>query len=78
MNFTFFINWKSNRWQILKMFSGKFTTNWAGEFNLYATHSWIMIDGRIHFSGDHRGVFLMIGLLGYALDINIYDTQHST
>jgi len=76
MNFTFFLNWKSNRWNILKMFSGKFTTNWAWEFNLYATHSWIMIDGRIHFSGDHRGVFLMVGLLGYALDINVYDIRH--
>jgi hypothetical protein len=58
------------------MFSGKFSENWAGEFNIYATHSWIMIDGRIHFSGDHRGVFLMLGLLGYALDINVYDTRH--
>jgi hypothetical protein len=76
MNFTFFLNWKSNRWQILKMFSSKFSENWAGEFNIYATHSWIMIDGRIHFSGDHRGVFLMLGLLGYALDINVYDTRH--
>ena len=76
MNFTFFLNWKSNRWQILKMFSNKFGENWAGEFNIYATHSWVMIDGRIHFSGDHRGVFLMLGLLGYALDINIYDVRH--
>jgi hypothetical protein len=76
MNFTFFLNWKSNRWNILKMFSGKFSKNWAWEFNLYATHSWIMIDGRIHVSGDHRGVFLMLGLLGYALDINIYDIRH--
>jgi hypothetical protein len=35
-----------------------------------------MVDGRIHVSGDHRGVFLMVGLLGYALDINVYDTRH--
>jgi hypothetical protein len=76
MNFTFFLNWKSNRWRILKMFSSKFSENWAWEFNLYATHSWIMIDGRIHFSGDHRGVFFMLGLLGYAIDINVYDIRH--
>lgn len=76
MNFSFFINWKSSRWNILKMFSGKFSENWAWEFNLYATHSWIMVDGRIHFTGDHRGVFLMLGLFGHALDINIYDIRH--
>jgi hypothetical protein len=76
MNFTFFLNWKSNRWQILKMFSGKFSKNCAWEFNFYATHSWIMIDGRINFTGDHRGIFLMVGILGYALDINVYDTRH--
>jgi hypothetical protein len=35
-----------------------------------------MIDGRINFRGDHRGLFLMIGVLGYALDINIYDMRH--
>ena len=76
MNFTFFLNWKSSRWQILSANWGKITENLAWEFNLYATHSWIMIDGRIHFSGDHRGVFLMLGLLGYALDINVYDQRH--
>jgi hypothetical protein len=76
MDFTFFINWKSSRWNILKMFSGRLGENWAWEFNCYATHSWIMIDGRIKFKGDHRGLFLMVGVLGYALDINIYDMRH--
>jgi hypothetical protein len=76
MNFTFFLNWKSSRWNILKMFGGRLGNNWAWEFNFYATHSWIMIDGRINFRGDHRGLFLMIGVLGYALDINIYDMRH--
>ena len=76
MNFTFFLNWKSSRWQILKMFAGRLGENWAWEFNLYATHSWIMIDGRVLFSGSHRGLFLMVGVLGYALDINVYDMRH--
>ena len=76
MNFTFFINWKSNRWNILKSLSGKFSENWAWEFNIYATHSWILLDTRLLTSGDHRGFFLMFGLLGFALDINIYDTRH--
>jgi len=76
MNFTFFLNWRSDRWQILKSLWGRFTSNWAWELNLYATHSWIMIDGRINFRGDHRGLFLMVGLLGYAVDVNIYDMRH--
>ena len=70
-----FLNWRSNRWKILKGFSGKITTNWAWEFNLYATHSWILLDTRCLNGVDHRGFFLMFGLLGYALDINIYDTK---
>lgn len=77
MDFTFFINWKGSRWNILKMFSGRLGENWAWEFNCYATHSWIMVDGRIKFKGDHRGLFLMAGVLGYALDINVYDMRHN-
>lgn len=71
-----FVNWRSTRWNILKMFSGRFSENWAWEFNLYATHSWFLLDTRLITRGDHRGFFLMIGLLGYALDINIYDVRH--
>jgi hypothetical protein len=77
MNLTFFLNWKSNRWNILKSISGKFTTNWAWEFNLYATHSWIMVDARVLPNGDHRGAFIMLGIFGYAVDINIYDVRHN-
>ena len=70
-----FFNWRSNRWRILQNFSGKICANWAWEFNIYATHSWILLDTRLLTSGDHRGFFLMFGLLGLALDINIYDTK---
>lgn len=72
-----FFNWRSKRWNILKCFNGKLSANWAWEFNLYATHSWILLDTRLLTNGDHPGFFLMVGLLGYALDINIYNTQHS-
>jgi hypothetical protein len=71
-----FLNWRSTRWNILKMFSSRFSENWAWEFNLYATHSWFLLDTHLITHGDHRGFFLMIGLLGYALDINIYDVRH--
>jgi len=72
-----FLNWRGKRWNILKMFSGKLSTNWAWEFNLYATHSWLLLDARLLTRGSHRGFFLMAGVLGYALDFNIYDTRHN-
>ena len=70
------LNWRGTRWNILKNWSGKLSENWAWEFNTYATHSWLLLDTRVLTNGDHRGFFLMIGLLGYALDINIYDIRH--
>ena len=70
------LNWRGTRWNILKNWSGKLSKNWAWEFNTYATHSWLLLDTRVLTNGDHRGFFLMIGLLGYALDINIYDIRH--
>lgn len=73
---TVWLNWKGNRWNILKMWNGKLSTFWAWEFNLYATHSWLMLDTRLRTSGDHRGFFFMFGVLGYALDLNIYDIRH--
>lgn len=76
MNFTFFINWKGSRWQILNMFAGRLSENWAWEFNWYATHSWIMIDVALRPKGDHRGIFAMLGLFGRAVDFNVYDTRH--
>ena len=74
MNLTFFINWRSNRWEILKMFAGRLSANWAWEFNWYATHSWIMVDIALRPQDEHRGLFIMLGLLGRAVDLNIYNT----
>lgn len=68
-----FLNWRSTRWRIIKGLWGKLSTNWAWEINLYATHSWILLDAKINPPGDRRGLFLMVGVLGFALDINIYD-----
>jgi hypothetical protein len=76
MNLTFFINWKGTTWNIIRGWSGLLGQNWAWEFNLYRTHSWIMIDVSLRPQGDHRGVFFMAGLLGRAVDVNIYDTRH--
>lgn len=71
-----FLNWRSTRWNILKGFAGKLSTNWAWEFNLYSTHSWLLLDTKLRITGDHCGFFLMLGVIGVALDINIYDRRH--
>ncbi len=77
MHLTFFLNWKGTRWGILKSFFGKISTNWRWEFNFYFTHSFVMIDARLQPQGDHRGLFVMLGIMGYALDLNIYDNRHA-
>lgn len=70
------LNWRGTRWNILKGLWGSISKNWAWEINLYATHSWFLLDTRLLTRGDHRGFFFMFGLLGIALDINIYDKRH--
>jgi len=76
MNFSFWLNWKGSRWEILKHWFGRLGKHWGCELNLYATHSWILVDIRLQPQGDHRGVFIMLGLLGVAVDVNIYDSRH--
>ena len=48
----------------------------AWEFNAYQTHHIIDINFSLSFTGDHPGVFVMLGLLGYSLELSIYDTRH--
>jgi hypothetical protein len=76
MNFSFFLNWRGSRWEILKGWFGRLGQHWGWEFNFYATHSFILVDIRLQPQGDHRGVFVMLGLLGIAVDVNIYDSRH--
>jgi len=54
---------------------GKGTRAW--EFNGYATHQIIDFNFDIRTGKvDHPGVSLMIGLLGYSLELTVYDTRH--
>ena len=79
INFNFSIDnpW-STRWRTLFCRAGLlWSATKAWEFNGYATHQIVDLtfelrQGKI----DHPGVFLMIGLFGYALEFNIYDTRH--
>jgi hypothetical protein len=77
LNFSISNPW-STRWKTLFCKHGLFwSANKAWEFNGYATHhivdlSFELRQGRV----DHPGVFLMIGLVGYAIEFQIYDTRH--
>jgi hypothetical protein len=75
MRLSFFINMKGDRWDILKSYSKFITKNCAFEFNWYDTHSWIMVDLIIKRYGDHKGLYLMFGIFGKAIDINVYDLR---
>lgn len=76
ISFSVWLNWKSDRWKIVKSWSKRLTENLAFEFNIYGTHSWFMIDLKVRRKYDHQGLYLMFGILGYALDINIYDMRN--
>ena len=77
VNFRIDCPW-STRWRTLFCKHGLLRSGTkAWEFNGYATHQIIdftfdIRQGKI----DHPGIFLMIGLFGYALEFNVYDTRH--
>lgn len=66
----------SNRWNVLFFKNGLLPNHKAWEFNSYATHDIIDVDFRLSFTGDHPGVFVILGLLGYAVEFSVYDTRH--
>jgi hypothetical protein len=77
INFNFSItNPFSNRWKILFVKNGFLSTYKAWEFNGYQTHHLIDINFSLSFHGDHPGLFIMLGLLGYSLEFSVYDTRH--
>jgi hypothetical protein len=77
VNFNFSItNPWIQRWRFMFSKSGLLGAHKAWEFNGYRTHHLIDIDFRLAFTGDHPGVFVMLGLVGYSLELNLYDTRH--
>ena len=77
INFTWSIDnpW-SDRWQTIFFKNGLLPKHKAWEFNGYKTNQLISIYFRLSVKGDHPGVFVMLGLLGYELELSIYDTRH--
>jgi hypothetical protein len=66
----------SRRWHTLFCKYGLLKQHKAWEFNGYATHHIIDVRFSLSFRGDHPGVFVMLGLVGYAVELSIYDTRH--
>jgi hypothetical protein len=66
----------SQRWGTMFCKSGLLGNHKAWEFNGYLTHHVIDIKFSLSFTGDHPGMFVMLGLLGYSLELSIYDTRH--
>ena len=77
INFNFSIDnpW-SQRWLTIFCKFGLLGNHKAWEFNGYKTHQLISISFRLSARGDHPGVFIMLGLLGYELELSVYDTRH--
>lgn len=66
----------SNRWRTMFCKFGPIGRYKAWEFNGYATHHFVEVDFRLSLKGDHPGVFVTLGLTGYAIEFSIYDTRH--
>jgi hypothetical protein len=77
INFNFSIaNPWSNRWQTIFFKNGLLPNHKAWEFNGYRTHHLLDINFSLSFTGDHPGVFFMLGLVGYSLELSVYDPRH--
>ena len=66
----------SQRWRTMFCKGGLLAKHKAWEFNGYHTHHVIDINFSLSFTGDHPGVFIMLGLVGYSLELSVYDTRH--
>jgi hypothetical protein len=66
----------SNRWDTLFAKSNLFLKNKAWEFNGYRTNQIFDFEFRLTFRGDHAGLKFGIGILGYNLELCVYDTRH--
>ena len=75
LNFNIANPW-SNRWNILWNKSGLISKYKAWEFNGYSTGHIINAEFRWTLKGDHAGACLMLGLLGYEVELHFYDTRH--
>jgi hypothetical protein len=70
------VNPFSNRWNCVLSKHGLVTENKAWEANVYKTHSILSIGFSLSLRTDHAGLRLQMGLVGYELELQFYDTRH--
>lgn len=75
LNFRISNPW-SDTWTILWSKSNLISQYKAWEFNGYRTNCIADAEFSLTFTGDHAGVRIMIGLLGYEVELQFYDTRH--
>jgi hypothetical protein len=65
-----------DRWNTIWFKNGLLPKHKAWEFNGYRTHQLINFNFKLNFKGDHAGLQIELGLLGYNVEFNVYDTRH--
>jgi hypothetical protein len=75
LNFNIY-NPLSNRWTILWNKSKFIGKHKAVEFNGYRTNHVINVGFQFKPAGDHGGVHIMLGVLGFDVELHFYDTRH--
>lgn len=65
-----------DRWNTLFCKSGLLTQHKAWEFNGYKTHHLINSGFNLTTKGDHAGIQFELGVFGYSIEFQIYDTRH--
>ena len=77
LNFSMAMPWRSAKvWDILWNISRSVIKHKAWEFNGYRTGRLINVDFHWTLQGDHAGVRLMLGVFGYEVELQFYDTRH--
>lgn len=66
----------SDRFENVYNASGKITKHKAWEFQIYRSDTIAEFETRLSFRQDHAGFKLGLGLFGWTVDGNIYDTRH--
>jgi len=75
LQFNIYNPW-SSRWTILWNKSKSIGKNKAVEFNGYRTNHIVNVDLNFRPAGDHAGARIMLGLVGFDIELHFYDTRH--
>ena len=65
-----------NRWDNIYHTGGMLAKHKAWEIQIMKTTTLVKLHIVLRLSGDHAGLRLLFGLLGYEFDINVYNTRH--